>query len=65
MTGLIENVAYHMDEEEKDWFPKVRKGLARNELQKIGARIVEARKSAPRSPAQPSALKKVVDAVIP
>ena len=65
MTVLIENVTHHMDEEEKDWFPKIRKGLGRNELQEIGARIVDSRKSAPRSPAQPSALKKVVDAVIP
>ena len=30
----------------------------------IGGRMVEARKTAPRSPAQPSALKKVMDALI-
>lgn len=41
MTVLIENVTHHMDEEEKDWFPKVRKGLGRNELHEIGARIVD------------------------
>jgi len=64
MTVLIENVSHHMDEEENDWFPKVRKGLSRAQLQDIGARMVEARKTAPRSPAQPGALKKVVDAVI-
>jgi len=61
---LMENVTHHMDEEEQDWFPKVRKGLSRTTLQDIGARMVEARKTAPRSPAQPSALKKAVDAVI-
>ena len=63
-TVLIENVTHHMDEEEQVWFPKVRKGLGRSQLQEIGARMVELRKTAPRSPAQPSALKKVVDAVI-
>ncbi|MEO6144838.1 MAG: hemerythrin domain-containing protein [Dermatophilaceae bacterium] len=64
MTVLIENVKHHMDEEEQDWFPKVRNGLGRTKLQELGARMVELRKTAPRSPAQPSALKKVVDAVI-
>ena len=64
MTVLIENVKHHMDEEERDWFPKVRKGLSRAKLQELGARMVELRKTAPRGPAQPSALKKVVDAVI-
>jgi len=53
-----------MDEEEQEWFPKVRKGLSRATLQDIGARMVEARETAPRSPVQPSALKKAVDAVI-
>ena len=64
MTVLMENVTHHMDEEEQEWFPKVRKGLSRATLQDIGARMVEGRKTAPRSPAQPSALKKAVDAVI-
>jgi len=63
-TVLIENVSHHMDEEEQDWFPKVRAGLGRKELQDLGARMIELKKTAPRSPAQPSALKKVVDAVI-
>jgi hypothetical protein len=53
-----------MDEEEQDWFPKVRAGLGRKQLQDLGARMAELKKTAPRSPAQPSALKKVVDAVI-
>jgi hemerythrin superfamily protein len=64
MRVLIENVTHHMDEEENDWFPKVRKGVSRGELQEIGARMLEARKTAPRSPTQPGALKKVVDAII-
>ncbi|WP_457253173.1 hemerythrin domain-containing protein [Pedococcus sp. P5_B7] len=63
-TVLIENVRHHMDEEEQDWFPKVREGLGRNQLQDLGAALLAAKKKAPRSPAQPSALKKAVDAVV-
>ena len=63
-TVLIENVRHHMDEEENDWFPKVREGLGRKQLSELGERLLEAKKTAPRSPAQPSALKKVVDAVV-
>jgi hemerythrin superfamily protein len=61
---LIESVTHHIEEEEQDWFPKVRAGLGRKQLQEIGARLEEARKKAPTSPAQPSALKKTIDAVI-
>ncbi len=63
-TVLIENVDHHIDEEEKEWFPKVREGLGRKALQELGADMLEARKKAPKSPAQPSALKKTIDAVI-
>ncbi|PXX71278.1 hemerythrin HHE cation binding domain-containing protein [Nocardia tenerifensis] len=63
-TVLIENVDHHIDEEEQEWFPKVREQLGRKQLQDIGARMLELRKKAPTSPAQPSALKKTVDAVI-
>ena len=62
-TVLIENVTHHIEEEEQDWFPKVREGLGRKELQEIGTRMNELRAKAPRSPAQPSALKKAVDAI--
>ena len=62
-TVLIENVTHHVEEEEQDWFPKVRGGLGRKQLQELGARMQEMREKAPRSPAQPSALKKAVDAV--
>jgi hemerythrin superfamily protein len=61
---LIESVTHHMDEEEQDWFPKVRDGLGRKQLQELGAEMIELKKKAPRSPAQPSALKKTVDALI-
>src|SRR6478609_169191 len=63
-TVLIENVTHHMDEEENDWFPKVRKGLGRKQLQDLGAKMIELKKTAPTGPAQPSALKKAIDAVI-
>ena len=61
-TVLIENVEHHMSEEE-DWFPKVREGLGRKQLQEIGAQMIAARKKAPRRPSQPGALKKVIKAV--
>ncbi|MET1061596.1 MAG: hemerythrin domain-containing protein [Aeromicrobium sp.] len=63
-TVLIENVTHHMDEEEQDWFPKVREGLGRTTLQEIGAEMIESKKTAPRRPSQPSALKKTVDAIV-
>jgi hypothetical protein len=64
MTVLMENVTHHMDEEESDWFPKVRAGLGRKQLAEIGSRMIEQKKTAPRSPTQPSAVKKAIDAVI-
>ncbi len=63
-TVLIENVDHHIEEEEKDWFPKVREGLGRKVLQELGADMLEAKKKAPTKPSQPSALKKTIDAVI-
>jgi hemerythrin superfamily protein len=63
-TVLIENVLHHIEEEEDEWFPKVRDGLGRKQLTEIGERMVAARVKAPRSPAQPSALKKSVDAIL-
>ena len=63
-TVLIENVRHHIEEEEQEWFPKVREALGRKALQDLGADLEEARKKAPRKPSQPSALKKTVDAVL-
>ncbi len=63
-TVLIESVEHHIEEEEQEWFPKVREELGRKQLREMGARMLELRDKAPRSPAQPSALKKTVDAVI-
>jgi hemerythrin-like domain-containing protein len=61
---LIESVTHHIEEEENEWFPQVRAGLGRKQLQELGERLLQAKQKAPRSPAQPSALKKAVDAVI-
>ena len=63
-TVLIENVTHHMDEEENDWFPKVRAALGRKQLSDIGAQLLESKKTAPRHPTQPGALKKVADALL-
>jgi len=62
-TVLIELVSHHIEEEEQEWFPKVREGLGRKQLQELGSRMNELREKVPREPAQPSALKKAVEAV--
>lgn len=63
-TVLIENVRHHIEEEEEEWFPKVREQLGRKQLQEIGAEMQRLRPKAPKRPSQPSALKKTIDAVI-
>jgi hemerythrin-like domain-containing protein len=63
-TVLIENVEHHIEEEEDEWFPKVREGLGRKKLQEIGQQLADKRPSAPRKPTQPSALKKAMDAIV-
>jgi hemerythrin-like domain-containing protein len=63
-TVLIENVEHHIEEEEQEWFPQVRAGLGRKQLQEIGSEMAQKREKAPRKPSQPSALKKTVDAII-
>lgn len=64
-TVLIENVTHHIEEEEDEWFPQVRQGpdvgLGRRRLTELCVRLLEAKSKAPRSPAQPSALKKTID----
>jgi hemerythrin-like domain-containing protein len=61
---LIENVSHHIEEEESEWFPRMREAMGRKELQELGEQVLALKKKAPRSPAQPSALKKAVDAVL-
>jgi len=63
-TVLIENVEHHMEEEEQDWFPKVREALGRKQLQEIGEELLKARERSPRRPEQPGAMKKAIDAVV-
>ncbi|HEX3707853.1 MAG TPA: hemerythrin domain-containing protein [Mycobacteriales bacterium] len=64
VSVLIENVEHHIEEEESDWFPKVREKLGRNELVDIGARLEKLRAKAPRRPSQPGAIKKAVRALV-
>lgn len=63
-TVLIENVTHHIDEEEEDWFPKVREKLNRRQLAEIGQRLLEAKEKAPHSPVAPGAVKKTIDALM-
>jgi hemerythrin-like domain-containing protein len=63
-TVLIESVSHHIEEEEKEWFPKVRQAVGRKQLQELGARMADLRPDAPRRPAQPGALQKAIDAVV-
>jgi len=50
MTVLIENVRHHVEEEESELFPEVRKVVKRKELAEIGEALEKAKKSAPTSP---------------
>jgi hemerythrin superfamily protein len=63
MTVLMENVRHHIDEEEQDWFPKVRAGLGRAALQEMGARLVDTLADAPRDPTDPRAIESAKHAV--
>ncbi|MHA4779612.1 hemerythrin domain-containing protein [Streptomyces sp. MSC1_001] len=50
MAVLMENVRHHVEEEEKDWFPDVRKAMGRNRLLELGDRMEAARNDAPANP---------------
>ncbi len=57
-TVLIENVRHHVEEEETEYFPKVREALGRNDLNDLGEAMAAARTTAathphPRSPSTP------------
>ena len=62
-TVLIENIEHHIGEEESDWFPKVRAGLSRSQLQDMGARMLALKAKAPKKPTDPRAVKNAVKAV--
>ncbi|MFB7950478.1 hemerythrin domain-containing protein [Kitasatospora phosalacinea] len=58
MTVLMENVRHHVGEEERDWFPEVRKAMGRNRLRELGERLEAAEETATRDPLKvPSATK--------
>ena len=53
VTVLIENTEHHIQEEEEEWFPEVRKALGRNRLKELGEQMEAAK---PQAPADPLAL---------
>ena len=50
VTVLMESVRHHVKEEEKDLFPKVRKGFTRGELADLGEALEKAKRAAPKKP---------------
>jgi hemerythrin superfamily protein len=50
VTVLIENVRHHVEEEEQDWFPQVRKAMGTNALRQLGEELAAAKPNAPGNP---------------
>ena len=50
VTVLMESVRHHVEEEESDFFPKVRNELGRSALTELGEAMADAKKSAPTHP---------------
>jgi hemerythrin superfamily protein len=50
VTVLIENVRHHVEEEEEDYFPKVRDELGRKSLNHLGDALEQAKATAPTHP---------------
>ena len=50
VTVLIENVRHHVEEEEHDFFPKVRDRLGRGSLNDLGDSMAQSRGLAPSKP---------------
>ena len=50
VTVLMENVRHHVEEEEKEYFPKVRDELGRNALSDLGDAMAAAKAVAPTHP---------------
>ena len=47
---LIKDVRHHVDEEENEMFPKLRSALSQDRLVELGARMQEAKRTAPTRP---------------
>ncbi|KJY28813.1 hemerythrin [Streptomyces sp. NRRL S-444] len=59
MSVLMENVRHHVEEEEQEWFPQVRKAMGRKRLTELGDQLEAEKNKAPRGPlAVPSAASK-------
>jgi hypothetical protein len=50
MSALIGGVRHHVKEEEQEMLPKFRKALSPAELDELGKRLKQAKKTAPTSP---------------
>lgn len=50
VTVLKEVVEHHVEEEEDEWFPKVREAIGRNDLTEVGQRMESAKDDAPERP---------------
>jgi hemerythrin superfamily protein len=50
VSVLIESVRHHIEEEEGEMFPKVRKAMGRKELQELGEQMQDAKQAAPTRP---------------
>ncbi|MEV4413232.1 hemerythrin domain-containing protein [Catellatospora sp. NPDC049609] len=57
MMVLMENVRHHVEEEEQEWFPEVRKKMSRADLKELGAKMEAAKAKAPADPLSLSSAK--------